>query len=455
MKKKYTLDMTEGVIWKQIVIFTIPLVLGDLLQQFYNVADSIVIGRYVGKNALAAISAVEYPINIIIGLFTGLSLGSTVTVSHAFGAKDIQRLKNAIQTTMLFSVIVAAALTLAGLLMIPWILNILLIPEEIRDMVRAYMQIYFAGVSGLVFYNMCGGILRAIGDSRRPLYALIFSTFLNVTLNLVLVLKFDLNVRGVAFATITSQFLSAFYLLYVICCRIDPAYRVELGRLYIKGDVLKNILNVGLPMGIQKSLLAVSNTMVSSRINSFGADTMAAWGVYRKLDQTIIYIPQNIGAAASTFVGQNLGGGKRDRIRTGSRVVLLMGGLSALALALTVILFRRPLISLFNADGIVMEIGSLFICTLLPVQWLSGITQVEAGISRGYGKSIGPMMILLFSNIVMRQLFLQIGWLFVQTQTFVALSYVVGWGTGLVVMSFYLRHMLRKQEVKESVNTNF
>ena len=441
--------MTEGTIWKQIIRFSIPLVLGDLLQQFYNIADSIVVGQYVGKNALAAISTVEYPINIILGLFTGLSLGATVTVAHAFGAKDIQRLKNAVQTTMFFSVILAVVLTVAGLLLVPFMLWILQIPEEIRDLSRAYLQIYFSGISGLVFYNMCGGILRAVGDSKRPLYALIFSTVFNVGLNLVLVIRFNLSVRGVAIATITAQYLSAFYLLFIVCRRIDPAYRAQLSRLTIQWDILRRILIVGLPLGIQKSLLAISNTMVSAKINSFGPGTMAAWGVYRKLDQTIVHIPQNIGAAASTFISQNLGAKKQERIRSGCKVVLLMGFIAAAGLAMTVLVFRKPLILLFNSDREVLEIGSLFLCTLLPFQWLSGLTHVEAGILRGHGNSVGPMVIMLLSYIVIRQLFLQIGWLFIQSHTFLAFSYVVGWASGFVIMSLYLRYTLRRQKNRE------
>lgn len=324
-------------------------------------------------------------------------------------------------------------------------LKLLKIPDILYEMTDNYLLIYFSGALGLAVYNMCGGILRAIGDSKRPMYALIAATLINIGLNLLMVLKFNLGVVGVAVATIISQFLSGAYLLYVVTNQIDDVYKVELKHLYIKKECLKEIVYIGLPVGIEKSLLAVSNSLVSAKINWFGPETMAAWGIYRKLDQAVINIPQNIGAAASTFIGQNAGAKKGSRIKSCAVISICMGVGICAVLSTIVILFRSELIKIFDSNVAVLAICSSFVLLLNPLQWISSICHVESGILRGCGDSIGPMIVVCVSYIAIRQLYLQIGWRYFKTGLFVISSFAAGWISGAVIMSIYLAVILKKR----------
>lgn len=431
-------DMTEGVIWKKIIVFAVPLIIGDLLQQLYSTADSIIVGRFVGKTALAAVGATETVINTFLGLFIGVSQGATIAISQAFGAKDGERVHRCVHTTVAFSVILAAVLTAAGLLAVPLMLRLLATPDDVYAEARQYLGIYFGGIVCPILYNLLGGILRAVGDAERPLYALILCSIFNIILDLLFVAVFHWGVAGAAVATVLSQLISAVYLLFLLL-KTDEEYRLDVKKVRIDGVSLRKIVSIGLPIGVQRTLVAFSNTLVVSRINSFGSGAMAAWGVYRRLDQAVTNMFQSISVAIASFIGQNFGAKKIDRMKKGYRTALLMDMLIAVVFAGLIILLRRPLISLFSSDPEVMAYGSIIVVTSMSLQWVNSFASTRAGFLRGIGDSRGPMIIMMLSYIFLRQAFLYIGWPHFAGVAFATVSYPFGWICSSVMLEIYTR----------------
>lgn len=435
---KKAVNMTEGIIWKQLLLYVIPLVLGDVFQQCYSVVDSIIVGRFVSKQALAAVSSTESIINTMIGIFTGISTGATIVIARYYGAKDERQLKNSIHTAILLSLLLSIALTLAGICGTPIMLRMLSTPEDVYPYAKSYLQIYFLGFSGLVLYNMCGGILRAVGDSKRPLDALILASGLNIALDLLFVIVFHTGVAGAAIATILSQFLSALFLLYILCLP-NGICQLDLKQLTMKRDILFQILNSGLPIGIQKSLVAFSNTLVLANINYFGSGAMAAWGIYRKLGQTITHITQNMSLTVSTFVSQNIGAKRQDRIQRGMITAAIISLILTVSLDAILLLFRHPIIALFNKEPDVLAYGLMLFSVMFPWNFLMSIYNIQIGAMRGIGDSKGPMIIMLACFIVFRQLYLNIGWQFYKSITFVASCYPFAWFCNVTLMAIYKR----------------
>lgn len=428
--------MTAGTIWRQLLLFAIPLILGDLFQQLYNTADSIIVGRFVSKQALAAVSSTSNVVNTVIGIFTGLSTGATVVIARYFGAKDSGQLEKSVHTTLALTVVMSLLLTTLGMLGTPFLLKTLGTPEDVLPVAKQYLLIYFAGLSGLIFYNMLSGILRAIGDSRHPTLALIVAATINIVMDLLLIVGFHMGVAGAAYATIGAQYMSAFYLLALLM-RADQAYGIRLKQIAFDRPILKDIVNIGLPIGIQKSLVAFSNTLVLSHINFFGSGAMAAWGVFQKVEQIDLRITNSMSVAVTTFVSQNLGAKKEARIRDGFRTaIVLTMGILALVAALG-IGFRRQIVALFNPEEDVLYYASILFCMMLPIRFLPGTIMLQAGVMRGYGDSRSPMLIMLIGYVAIRQIYLNIGWHYIQTIPFVMSSYVFSWIVTILWMSIY------------------
>ena len=430
--------MTCGIVWKQLVQFAIPLILGDVLQQFYSTADSVIVGRFIGKEALAAVTSTETLINTVIGIFTGMATGCTIVIAQCFGAGDRKKLSEAVHTTAALAVLLGLVLTSAGLLGIDFLLHVLNTPTDVYVHAREYLTTYFAGLSGLTLYNMCGGILRAVGDSRRPLIALIITSVFNIILDLLFVVSFGWGVRGAALATILAQFASALFLVRVLLVS-DDVCRVEPRKIRINRQILKQILSIGMPIGIQKSLVAFSNLLVLAHVNYFGSAAAAGWGIYRKLDQLIMNIIQNLALAISTFVGQNYGAGKEDRIKEGARTArrIMMG--TTLTLSAFMLLFRYPMITLFNRDPNVLSQGSLIFSIMFPLHFLTALSNTEIGLLRGRGDARGPMLIMMSSYIVLRQIYLNLGWIFWKNIAFAVSCYPFAWGCTALMMYIYRR----------------
>lgn len=428
--------MTEGVIWKQLMLFAIPLILGDLFQQLYNTVDSIIVGRYISKQALAAVSSTTNVVNSVIGIFTGLSVGATVTIARFFGAKDSEKLSDAVHTTIVLTIVISIILTAVGVLGTPFLLMALGTPADVFHDAKIYLQIYFGGISGLTFYNMLGGILRAVGDSRRPLIALIFSAVINIALDLISILVFDMGVSGAAWATVIAQILSMLYLLGVLICN-NEAYALRFSKIRADRVILKRIFNVGIPIGIQKSITSFSNVLVLSHINYFGSSAMAAWGIFQKIDQVDTHVLNSMSSAVTTFTSQNLGACKEKRINTGLRTAIGLSAIIVFAVASLGISFDDVIISLFNGDAEIGYYVKIFFRTMLPMRLILCVSFLYSGLARGFGDSRIPMYVMLGCHVGLRQLYLYFGWPYIKSVPFVVSSYMFSWVVSLVIMAFF------------------
>ena len=420
--------MTQGTIWKHLLAFALPLMIGNLFQQLYNTVDSIVVGQFVSKQALAAVGSTTSIINMLVGFFSGVSVGAGVVISQRFGAKDPEGVHKAVHTTISLTLIIGLIGTVVGVFLAPIMLTLMKTPQDVFVEAKAYLQIYFGGISGLMLYNMGSGILRAVGDSRRPLYFLVFSSCVNIVLDLVFVLVFQMGVKGVALATIIAQFSSA-ALIYFTLYRTHDVHRFQPSKLKIYPEMLKNIIRVGLPSGLQQALTSFSNVFVQSYINSFGTNCVAGWSCYHRIDQFILLPMQSISMASTTFVGQNMGNRNLERAEKGIRTAVILSMVVTGTLITLVCIFCVPLIKIFNADPAVLEYGKTFIRMISPFYLIICFNQIYAGALRGAGDAKTPMIIMLFSFVLFRQMYLAIGTQFpaLNNPWFVGLGYPAGW----------------------------
>lgn len=439
--------MTEGVIWKHLVSFAIPMAIGLLFQQLYNTVDTIVVGRFVSKEALAAVGSTTSIINTLVGLCAGLATGASVIISQYYGAHEKQKLSKAVNTTIAFTGILCVVATVVGIIITDPMLRFMDTPDEVFAESHKYLTIYFAGVTGLILYNMGGSILRAVGDSTRPTYYLILSACLNIVLDLAFVIVFNMGVMGVAVATDISQLISG-SLILVSLTRTKDDYAIKWKQMGIDPGVLKQIFTVGMPAGIQQAVTSFSNVYVQSYINFFGSSAMAAWTAYTKLDVFIMVPVQAIALASTTFVGQNYGAKNIKRLRKGINWALSSSVIITAALAVLVLIFRDTLLLMFTTDSEVLAFASTFTLWVSPFYVLICFNQIYAGALRGVGKSIIPMIIMLSSFVVFRQIYLYInkslGGGYIKT----ALSYPAGWLVCSVTMTIFYFIVMRKVEKK-------
>ncbi len=440
-------DMTEGSIISHLIGFSIPLLLGNVFQMLYNTVDSIVVGNFVGKQALAAISSTTMIVNIMIFFFNGFSIGGGVVISRYFGAKKMEDLHRAVETTIAVTILFGIFFTFAGFLLVPAMLRLMSTPDDVFPQAKVYLQIYFSGALGLLIYNMGSGILRAVGDTRRPLYFLIFTSVLNTVLDLVFVIVFRAGIAGAAIATILSQFLSAILVLMLLC-GTDDIYKLTWHDLRIDLSMLRNILEIGLPAGLQSMITSVSNVFVQSYINGFGSGCMAGWGAYNKLD-SFIFLPINsLSQAATTFVGQNIGAERQDRADAGAvRAVTMAVGVTAF-IGTILVIFAPGATSLFTRDEEVIYYGALFLRMNTYFLMFNAVNHVLAGALRGMGESKVPMYCMLTCFVLIRQLYLFIGSRIAYNPYVVGFGYPVGWMTCCVLeLSYYLTRIRgRKNE---------
>ena len=424
--RKKTRDMTQGTIWKHLLAFALPLMIGNLFQQLYNTVDSIVVGQFVSKQALAAVGSTTSIINMLVGFFSGVSVGAGVIISQRFGAKDPEGVHKAVHTTISLTLIIGLIGTVVGMVLAPIMLTLMKTPQDVFVEAKAYLQIYFGGISGLMLYNMGSGILRAVGDSRRPLYFLVFSSCVNIVLDLLFVLGFHMGVEGVAYATIIAQFSSA-ALIYFTLYRTHDVHRFQPKKLRIYPEMVRSIIRVGLPAGLQQALTSFSNVFVQGYINSFGTNCVAGWSCYHRIDQFILLPMQSISMASTTFVGQNIGHRDLERTEKGIRTAVMLSIVVPGILIGLVVIFCAPLIKIFNDDPGVVEYGVMFIRLISPFYLIICFNQIYAGALRGAGDAKAPMFIMLFSFVLFRQLYLAIGTQFINTEWFVGLGYPAGW----------------------------
>lgn len=441
--------MTQGTIWRQLLSFAVPMAIGLLFQQLYNTVDTIVVGRFVGKEALAAVGSTSSIINMLVGLSAGLSTGASVVISQCYGAHDHKNLHDAVHTTISVTLLMSVLATGLGLLIVRPMLVMMSTPDDVMEQAHTYLSIYFMGFAGLFVYNMGSGILRAVGDSRRPLYFLVFSAVLNTVFDLLFVIVFELGVAGVAYATILAQFLSAALVLFVLTHE-HTAYGIRWRDIRLDVPMFKRILSIGLPSAVQQGITAFSNVFVQGYINFFGSACMAGWSSYNKLDVFILIPMQAISLASTTFVGQNYGAKKYSRARKGVAQALGMSIVITAVLAVVVILCSRTLIQLFTNDPEVAAFGVRFIALISPFYVACCFNQIYAGALRGVGNAKIPMLIMLFSFVLFRQGYLLVAKLLGNSLTAISLAYPMGWVMCSILLAiFYRRSALYKRTHEE------
>ena len=437
---RYDVDMTQGSITKHLINFSLPLLLGNLFQQLYNMVDTWVVGNYVSNEAFSAVGTVGPVINTLIGFFLGLSSGAGVVISQYYGAGREEKVRQAVHTALMLTLVLGVVFTAAGIAMTPLMLQLMKTPAEVAPEQAAYLRIYFAGVMGLLLYNMGSGILRAVGDSRRPFYFLVVSAVLNTVLDLLFVIKFHMGVEGVAYATIIAQAVSAVLTLWVLM-GAEGGIRLELRALRFTWSVLRQIVAVGIPAALQMAITAFSNVFVQSYINYFGPDCMSGWTAYTKVDQLVILPVQSISMANTTFVGQNLGVGDTPRAKKGVRISLWLSVAVTAVLLIPVLLFAPDLTAFFNSKAEVVSYGALLLRLLSPFYFFFCINQIYAGALRGAGNSQMPMWIMLGSFVVFRQIYLYIMSNYISNEIIpIALSYPAGWFVCSVATLLYYHH---------------
>ena len=425
-KRGKDVDMTQGNITKHLITFALPLLAGNIFQQMYNMVDTWVVGRYVSNEAYAAVGTVGPIVNMLIGFFMGLSSGAGVVISQYYGAKRHEDVSRTVHTALTMTFILGILFTGIGLAMAPYMLRLMNTPANVLPESTAYLSIYFSGIMGLMFYNIGSGILRAVGDSQRPFYFLVVCAVMNTVLDLLFVLAFDMGVRGVALATIIAQATSA-VLILITLLRTNECIKLEPKKLKLHWDMLKKIFRVGIPAAIQMAITSFSNIFVQSYINFFGDNCMSGWTTYAKVDQLLFLPMQSIALASTTFVGQNLGCNQVERAKKGVTRAITLALISTLILMVPVLLFAPQIVAFFNSKPEVVEYGSMLLRWITPFYILCSFNQIYSGALRGAGNSKAPMVIMLSSFVVFRQVYL-----FIMSRVWneiipIAMSYPAGW----------------------------
>lgn len=440
LKKEIALDMTEGAIAPMLIRFAVPLLAGNLFQQLYNTVDCIIVGNYVGKEALAAIGSTGFLINALIGFFMGLSAGGAVVISQYFGARQQEKLGRTVHTMLAGSIIAGLFLIVFGHFASPVMLRLMATPDDVFSMADSYLRIYFAGSLFQLVYNVGAGILRAVGDSERPLYFLVASSLVNIVLDFVFVLGWGMGIEGAAYATVISQAV-AMVLVLLVMMRTEECYRLRLKALKIDGGCLSRVLRQGLPGGIQMSITAFSNVFVMSYINRFGSSFMAGWACFGKIDQFSMLSLQSISLSVTTFVGQNYGALRLDRVRKGAAVSL---GIAFSFGLVTILLFEcipHTLVALFNRDAEVLFYGSAFLRAGAPFYLFRCLTMVFSGALRGLGNALAPTVVMLSSFVAFRQIYLFVITRLTGSYVPLLFAYPVGWALcGILMAAAYLAY---------------
>ena len=443
--------MTEGNITRHIISFALPLLIGNIFQQLYNMVDTWVVGNYVNIQAYSAVGTVGPIVNMLIGFFMGLSSGAGVVISQYYGAQQPDKVKQTVHTALLMTLILGVIFTAVGILMTPTMLKLINMPPDEAKEATTYLTIYFAGILGLMFYNIGAGILRAVGDSQRPFYFLVVSAVMNIVLDLVFVLVFNMGVAGVALATIIAQSTSA-VLIIITLLRSDACIKLIPKELKIHWGMLKKIFTVGIPAALQMAITSFSNIFVQSYINYFGGNCMAGWTTYAKVDQLLFLPMQSISLASTTFVGQNLGRNQAERARQGVKISLLLAMGFTAVLTVPVVFFAQPIVTFFIKDSTpeALSFGTLFLQWLSPFYLLCCFNQIYSGALRGAGNSRAPMIIMLSSFVAFRQVYLFIMARVCNEILPIAMSYPAGWLVcSILTAAYYHKVQLTKTRLVE------
>lgn len=435
MEKKGT-KLLEGSIWKGIVGFAIPIFLGNLFQQLYNTVDSLIVGKFLGSEALAAVTSSGSLIFLMVGFFNGIAIGAGVVISKYFGAKDYETLKKAVHTDVAFGLVAGVILTALGMLLAPLMLQWMGTPAEVLPNSIAYFRTYFAGSVAFVMYNIVMGILQAAGDSKHPLYYLIFSSVINVLLDLLFVGVFKWGTASAALATVLSQAASAI-LCFLRLVRSEEVYRVCIRDIQFHPQMLRQIISMGLPTGLQNSIIAIANVVVQSNINAFGILVVAGSGVYSKIEGFVFLPITCFSMSLTTFIGQNLGAKQFDRAKNGARFGVVCSILLAEAVGVIVYFAMPVLASLFDSNPDVIAIATLQARTESLFYFLLAFSHCISGILRGAGKSAVPMYVMLVAWCAIRITYITIAVRIVPTVQTIYWAYPLTWSISSVIFLIY------------------
>lgn len=435
-KKESTELMTEGSVWNCILFFSVPLILGNLLQQMYNTVDSIIVGNCVGDSALAAVGSSSSLIYLLIAFSQGASVGAGIVVSQYLGAKDKENIEAAVHTALAVSVLLGAVLTAAGIFFTPQLLIWMRTPEDVMEESVLYLKIYSGGLIFNIIYNMAAGILNAVGNSKRSLLYLAIASAVNIALDFILIPGLQMGVAGAAIATDCSQAVSCILSLAFLM-RVQADYRVSLKKIRFKKAMVIKIVKIGLPAGIQNMVISLSNVIMQSGINGFGKKAMAGFGAYMKIDGFNILPVLSFSMAATTFVGQNFGAGSTERMKKGMKATLIMGLVYTAVTGVLLLIFAPQIVGLFNKDPRVIEYGVLATRYFCPFYFILSILHGLAGTVRGTGKTIPPMVILLASLCVFRIAAMKIIVPHFDVIDSIYILYPISWAIGAVLMILY------------------
>ena len=428
--------MTSGVIWKELLLFSIPLLLGNLFQLLYNTVDSIVVGNFVGHQALAAVGASTPLINMLIGFFMGVAAGAGVLVSRFFGARKLEELHIAVHTFVAFTFLFGVLMMVAGITLTPLFLQWMGTPADIMDMAVLYLRIYFLGIIPTMLYNSGAGILQAVGDSRRPLCFLTIASVLNIILDLVFVIQLNMGVAGVAWATLIAQTVSCI-LVAVTLLRSKESYQIIPKKIRIDKPMLMQIVRLGIPSGLQQMIVSFSNVLVMSYVNRFGSAAIAGFSSANKFDNFLGLPVNSFMLAITTFVGQNMGAKQIERVKKGINTCMFMGIGIVIAIGIPAYLFSDLCIRMFSQEADVIYYGSWMMRTLVPFYSILNIAQVLTGAVRGTGNTTVPMLINVFYYCIIRQVFLAVAMMFVNSIVVVFWSYPLTWTLSAVTLFIY------------------
>lgn len=441
MKMAHTTEpMTQGPIWKRITYFALPIFLGNLFQQMYNTADSLIVGNFLGKNALAAVSSTGSLIFMLIGFLSGIAIGAGVVISRYFGGNKLEEMSKAVHTTVAFGLVAGVVMTAVGVGLSPQILRWMDTPENVMYNSQLYLSIYLMGSLGSVMYNVCVGIMQAVGDSRHPLYYLIVSSVVNVVLDLFFIAVLGMGVDGAAWATIIAQYVSAIMCLWRLL-RVKDNYRVELRKIRFHWDMLKRVVRFGLPSGVQNSIIAIANVVVQSNINHFGDAAMAGVGAYSKIEGFGFLPITSFTMAMTTFVGQNLGAGQIDRTKRGARFGTITSVILAELIGVAVFIFAPQLIAAFDTSPDVIAYGVDKARTSVLFYCLLAFSHAMASILRGAGKAVVPMFVMMTCWCIIRVSFLAIAVPLTGSIQMVYWVYPLTWFLSSVTFLWYYRRM--------------
>lgn len=441
MQAKCQVDMTYGDTSKQLFMFTIPILLSQILQQFYNIADTAIIGRYIGTDALAAIGSTGLLISVIVNFFIGLSTGVSAVIANQFGANEYEKLKKSISTLLAVSVLLGIVFTIGSLIFMKPIINILQTPKGVYSLAIDYLKICFLGITFQLLYNIGTAILRALGNTKDPLYFLIFSCILNLILDILFIVYFGWGVKGAAIATLISQILATLLVMYKIMS-LDDNCKLSLKQIKIYRGYTKDIFLVGLPAGLQAIFMSISSLIIQSSINSFGAEAMAGMTIFAKVEGFLYFPLFSLGLAVTGFVGQNFGAKEYERVKEGINISLKISVYTSLIFIIILNIFAPYILKLFTNDAAVIKVGLESIRIVFPSYVLYAMNQIYIGSLRGIEKTFEPMLISLFAHCIFRVI-----WCFVLLQYFHDMKVIYSSYSVSIVLMFVLFYTSYKRNI--------